>query len=198
MNPLTTHILSTLFNELWSIAMTKLDDSTNDSIRVLKKATCKTLSGKSTLTYHVGADPDDEIHVRITKNVGGGGFFSNEWIAMKDIQAVMEEHPVGTPVTSFILFPLFKGRSVNTPAFLLAALTHEKLMYPMKGKKRSLEPAVDFTEKVTKLMASKATARKASTSSKKKTATKKTVSKKAIIKKKAMARKKATTRKKTT
>ena len=190
MNPLTTHILSTLFNELWSIAMTKLEDSTNDSIRVLKKGNCKSLSGKSTLKYEVGSDTDDGIHVRITGNTGGG-FYSGEWVGLDDIQSVLEEHPEGTPVTSFILYPLFKkGRSVNTPAFLLAALAHEKLMYPMKGKKRSLEPAVDFTEKVTKLMASKATARKASTSSKKKTATKKTVSKKAIIKKKAMARKK--------
>jgi hypothetical protein len=197
MNPLTTHILSTLFNELWSIAMSKLEDSTNDSIRVLKKATCASLSRKSKLTYHVGVDSDDEIYLRVHSN-DGGGFHSREWLSMKDIQAVMEEHPPGTPVTSILLQPLFHGKSVNTPAFLLAALAHEKLMYPMKGKKRSLEPAVDFTEKVSKLMASKATARKAPTSSKKKTATKKTVTKKAIIKKKAMARKKTTTRKKTT
>ena len=196
MSPLMTTILSTLFNELWSIAMTKLNDSTNDSIRVLKKATCNTLSCKSKLTYHVGADSDDEIYVRVHAN-SGGGFFSREWIAMKDIQAVMEEHPPGTPVTSFLLQPLFHGKSVNTPAFLLAALAHEKLMYPMKGKKRSLEPAVDFTEKVSKLMASKGRTGTAS----KKTANstrKKTVTKKAIIKKKAMARKKTTTRKKTT
>ena len=86
MNPLTTHILSTLFNELWSIAMTKLEDSTNDSIRVLKKGTCKTLSGKSTLKYEFGIDPEDEIHVRITKNTGGV-FFSYEWVSMKDIKA---------------------------------------------------------------------------------------------------------------
>jgi hypothetical protein len=191
-NPLTTAILSTLFNELWSIAMTKLNDSTNDSIRVLKKASTKSLSGKSSLAYELTLDSKDEIHIRITKNTGGG-FFSPENVRLRDIQSVLDEHPEGTPVTSFILQPLFHGKSVNTPAFLLAALAHEKLMYPMKGKKRSLEPAVDFTEKVSKLMASKATARKAPTSSKKKTANstrKKTVTKKAIIKKKAMARKK--------
>jgi hypothetical protein len=158
-------------------------------ITVIKTGTCDTLSGKSKLTYQVGTDEDSGVNVRISKNTGGG-FFSNEWVSMKDIQAIMEEHPPGTPVTSFMLQPLFHGKSVNTPAFLLAALAHEKLLYPMKGKKRSLEPAEDFTEKVTKLMSSKATARKAPTSSKKKATTKKTVSRKAAIKKKAAARKK--------
>jgi hypothetical protein len=188
MSPLLTTILSTLFNELWSIAMSKLEDSTNDSIRVLRQGTCPSLSRKSKITFHVGVDADDEIHVRVHAN-SGGGFFSREWISMKDIQAVMEEHPEGTPISSFILYPLFKGRSVNTPAFLLAALAHEKLMYPMKGKKRSLEPAEDFTEKVTKLMATKGTARSTPKTSASSTR-KKTVTKKAIIKKKAMARKK--------
>ena len=121
MNPLTAHILSTLFNELWSIAMTKLEDSTNDSIRILKRATTKSLTGGSSLKFEIGTSTDDEIHVRITDNTGGG-FFSNEWISMKDIQSVMEEQPAGTPVTSFLLQPLFHGKSVNTPAFLLAAL----------------------------------------------------------------------------
>ena len=170
--------------------MSKTED--NLDIKVIKSSICKTLSAKSTLTYQVGSDPDDTIHVRISKNTGGG-FFSNEWVSMKDIQAVMEEHPAGTPVTSFLLQPLFHGKSVNTPAFLLAALAHEKLLYPMKGKKRSLEPAEDFTEKVTKLMSSKTTATKSTGGTRKKTVTKKsggTVSRKAAVKKKVAARKK--------
>ena len=184
MNPLTTHILSTLFNELWSIAMSKLEDSTDDSIRVIKKANTKSLSGKSSLNYELVLDSKDEIHIRITNNTGGG-FFSSEIVRLRDIEAVMDEHPAGTPVTSYMLQPLFKGKSVNTPAFLLAALAHEKLLYPMKGKKRSLEPAEDFAAMVEKMTSSKTTNNKTAGNT-----TKKAVTKKAAIKKKAMARKK--------
>ena len=163
--------------------MSKLEDSTSDSIRVLRQGTCRTLSSNSSLKYDVGIDPEDEIHVRITNNTGGG-FFSNEWISMKDIQAVMEEHPAGTPVTSFLLQPLFYGKSVNTPAFLLAALAHEKLLHPMRGKKRLLEPVEDFTAMVEKMTTSSRTV-------KNKVTTKRTTNK-AAIQKKALARKKTT------
>ena len=125
----------------------------NPDMLVLKTATCKTVTGKSTLTYQLGSE-DDEIHVRITKNTGGG-FFSDEWISLIDIRSVLDEQPEGTPVTSFLLQPLFQGKSVNTPAFLLAALAHEKLLRPMKGKKRSHEPVdpEEFTAMVKKLTA---------------------------------------------
>jgi hypothetical protein len=163
----------------------------NPDMKVLKNATCKTLSAKSTLTYQVGIQ-DDEIHIRISKNTGGG-FFSNEWISMDDIRSVLDEHPAGTPVTSFILQPLFRGKSVNTPAFLLAALASEKLLRPMKGKKRSHEPVEsdEFTAMVKKLTASSTSAKKKVTT---KRPTKKAVTKKAVVKKRAAARKKATTR----
>ena len=157
----------------------------NPDMKILKTATCKTLSAKSTLTYQLGTE-DDVIHIRISKNTGGG-FFSDEWISMDDIKAVLDEHPEGTPVTSFMLQPIFKGRSVNTPAFLLSTLVHEKLLRPIKGKKRSHEPAENFTAMVEKMTSSSNSAKKKVTS---KRPTKKTVSRKATVKKKATARKK--------
>ena len=155
MTPLLTHILSTLFNDTWRILMKNLEDNLIDSKRILKTATCKTISAKSTLTYQIGSE-DDEIHVRITKNTGGG-FFSDEWVSLIDIRSVLDEQLEGTPVTSFLLQPLFRGKSVNTPAFLLAALAHEKLLRPMKGKKRNHEPVdpEEFTAMVEKMTASK-------------------------------------------
>jgi hypothetical protein len=166
--------------------MKKLEDGIIDSKRILKTSTCKTLSAKSTLTYQLGSE-DDELHVRITKNTGGG-FFSDEWISMKDIQSVMEEQPAGTPVTSFLLQPLFHGKSVNTPAFLLAALANEKLLRPMQGKKRSHEPVSfdEFTAKVQEMTSSSNAARKVTKRPTKKAVTKKTVSRKAAVKKKAV------------
>ena len=163
--------------------MSKPED--NPDMRVLKTTSCKTLSGKSTLTYQIGATPESTIHLRISKN-SGGGYFSDEWIAFDDIQEILKERSRGTPVLAHLLTPLLKGKSVNTSAFLLAALSHLKLLRPLPKKKRHhelLDPK-PFLDQVEKLMATgnvkaKATARKAP-------------SKKAAIKKRAMAKKKST------
>ena len=163
------------------------------SIQLLATATCKTLSGKSTLTYHIGRTPDSEIHFRIHGNTGGG-FFSPEWIAWKDIQVVLEKHPAEEPVTSYVLQPLFRGKSVNTPAFLLAALANEKLLRPLKGKKRGLEilDPEQFLSRVEKLTASKSAAKPSgSTPAKPSGNPPVKPTKKAAIKKKAISRRKA-------
>ena len=88
----------------------------NPDMRVLKTVTTKSITGKSTLTYQIGATPDNAIHIRITKNTGAG-FFNDEWIALNDIQRVLDKCPPGSPITSFLLQPLFKGKSSNSPAF---------------------------------------------------------------------------------
>ena len=156
-------------------------------MRVLKTATCKTLSGKSTLTYRIGCLPDSTVHLRIAKN-DGGGYFSDEWIAFEAVQEALKDDAEGAAITSIRLTPLFKGKSVNTPSFLLAVLKHLKLVRPMQGKRRHherLDPG-PFLDTVEKLMSDaevkpKGTARKAP-------------SKKAAVKKRATARrKKATT-----
>ena len=71
-----------------------IESKDNPDMRVLKTTTCKTLSGKSTLTYQLGCTPDSAIHLRITKN-SGGGFFSDEWIAVDDILRLLKDHPSG-------------------------------------------------------------------------------------------------------
>ena len=119
--------------------MTKQEDPLDDSMTVVKTATCDTLTKKSKLTYHVGTLPDGEVYFRIHKN-SGNGFFSNEWIALADIQKVLSKVPVGKSVTAIMLNDLFTGKSVNTPGFMVAVLAHEKLIIPMQGKKRSHEP----------------------------------------------------------
>ena len=141
--------------------MSKSEDPLDDSITVVKTSTCETLTRKSKLTYQIGTLPDGEVYVRIHKNTGNG-FFSNEWVSLADIQKVLSQVPVGKPVTAIMLNDLFTGKSVNTPGFLLAVLVHEKLLIPMQGKKRSLEP-VDLeaiTEWIERLGTSKAKPRK--------------------------------------
>jgi hypothetical protein len=158
----------------------------NPDMRVLKTATCKTLSGKSTLTYQLGCLPDSTIHLRITKN-SGGGFFSDEWVKYEDIQAVLKERSKDSPIMSHFISPLLQGKSSNTSGFIMAALTHLKLLRPLPKKKR-LHELLDpepFLDTVEKLMSSagKATAKKT---------VKKTVRKKATVK--ARTKKKATSR----
>ena len=167
--------------------MSKTED--NPDMRVLKTANCKTLSGKSTLTYQIGCSPESAIHLRIAKN-NGGGFHSDEWVSFEAVQEALKDDNEGAAITSVRLTPLFKGKSVNTPSFLLAALKHLKLVRPMQGKQRHherLDPR-PFLDMVDKLMADvnpKGTA--------KKTPVKKTVSKAAIKKRATAKRKKATT-----
>jgi hypothetical protein len=147
------------------------------TIKILKNDICPSISGKSTLKYQIGCDADDAIHLRITGS-SGGGFFSNEWIAFEKIQALLDKHPAEKPITSIVLYPLFRGKSVNTPSFLLAALVHEKLLRPMKGKQRCHEVGDPkaFQEKVTKLTSGK-TAKKKAAVKKKRVAKKKTTAK---------------------
>jgi hypothetical protein len=160
--------------------MKKTED--NPDMKILTTSSCKTLSGKSTLTYQIGCNPDAEIHLRITKN-SGGGFFSDEWVKYADIQAVLKERSKDSPIMSHFISPLLQGKSSNTSGFTMAVLSHLNLIRPLPKKKRLhelLDPKA-FLDTVEKLMSSagKATA-------------KKTVRKKATMK--ARTKKKATSR----
>jgi hypothetical protein len=125
--------------------------------------------------------------------------FSQEWVAFEAVQEALRNDNEAAAITSVRLTPLFKGKSVNTPSFLLATLKHLKLMRPMKGKQRHherLDPR-PFLDMVNKLMSSTAKAKGAV----KKTVRKPTAvsTKKAAVKKRAMSkRKKATTKKTST
>ena len=168
--------------------MSKSED--NPDMRVLKTATCKTLSGKSTLTYQIAISPESVVHLRISKN-SGAGFFSDEWIALDDILDTLKKLRKDTPITAYYLSELFQGKSVNTPSFLLSVLKQLKIVRPLPKNKRHhelLDP-MPFLDQVTHLMdtgakSGRATRKAAST------ATKKTATKKAAIKKKAMSRRK--------
>ena len=169
--------------------MTKQDDPLDDSMTVLKTASCDTLTKKSRLTYQIGTLPDGEVYFRVHRNTGNG-FFSREWIALADIQKVLGKVPVGKPVTAFMLNDLFTGKSVNTPGFLIAVILQEKLLVPMQGKKRSnvaVDP-VEITEWIQRLGSGKA---KPKSTARRKAARTSAAKKKAQIKKKSTARRKA-------
>ena len=110
------------------------------TIRVLKIATCPSLSGRSTLTFHLGVSPDSDIKLRVFAN-SGGGFFSREWISLKAIQQIMEKRTAANPVVSSSFGGLFAGKSVNTTGFILSVLKHLGLVKHIKEKPRCYEAA---------------------------------------------------------
>ena len=99
--------------------------------KIIKTATCKSSSGQSTLTYNI-AKVGSDIQFQIEANTGTG-FFSKEWISLKDIKEAITKDK---PFTSTVLYPLFQGKSINPPAFMLAVLLNEGLV---KRSKRCYE-----------------------------------------------------------
>ena len=115
---------------------------------VLKQASCPTLSGTSTLHYELGLDAKQTPLIRIT-TCTGGGFFSKEWVSLSSIRSALQKSKA---VTAILLFPLFKGKSVNTPGYLLAVLRAEKLIQPLPGKTRVHELCPDWDDRVASLL----------------------------------------------
>ena len=122
--------------------------SASDIPAVLKRASCPTLSGKSTLHYELGLDAKQALLFRITA-CNGGGFFSKEWVTLPAIRSALQKSKA---VTAILLFPLFKGKSVNTPGYLLAVLRAEKLIQPLLGKTRVHELCPDWDARVASLL----------------------------------------------
>ena len=104
-------------------------------VQVLREAQCKSLEGSATLTYQIGQNDASDILFKISGNTGGG-FWSAEWVAFTDIQAAFEAWGNEAPITSMALRPIFRGKSVNTPSFMLAVLSAEGLLKPMPKRKR--------------------------------------------------------------
>ena len=128
------------------------------SITNLLTAKCRTISGKSELTYNIAEDEKGITLIRIASN-SGGGYWSREYVSFDAITSALEAIPEGNSITSIHLFKLFTGKSSNTPGFLLAVLLKDGVLEPL-GKKRQYklsDEGVDkFMAKVEKLKQDKA------------------------------------------
>ena len=98
-------------------------------MRTIKTGSCSSLSGRTTLTYHVGW-LEAKISFRLHEN-SSGGLFSKEWVSLDRLD--IEE---GKPISATSIQALFSGRSANTGGFLLAVLLNEGLIKPIEGKGR--------------------------------------------------------------
>ena len=124
-----------------------------ENIRIIKINTCKSLSGKSTLEYQMGCTDDSNVFVRITKN-SGGGWFSNGWVSLSLLITTLESSK--QLLTSFTFQPLYKGTSVNTAAFIFAALKEEGLVatHPDNPRCYMLQSVASVMQPIKTLIAS--------------------------------------------
>ena len=80
----------------------------DSGVRLLKVATCASLTGKSKLIYHVGCTSESDILFQVVSN-SGAGFFSEEWISLKAIKDAFAKSADKGAITSFLLRPLYAG-----------------------------------------------------------------------------------------
>ena len=145
-------------------------ETSTETIHTIKTGNCSSRSGKSKLTYLIGADSASEIHFRINGNTGNG-FFNNEWIPLKTILELLGKS--GGAFTSYALHPLLKGKSNNTPAFLIASLLEEGIIHRSVSEKRCYEMSdvSVFMAKIKPMTEAKTVIEKESKPSKKKPVT---------------------------
>lgn len=124
-------------------------ETLESGIDIVKVDSCPSLTGKSTLTYHIGLDAG-EIKIRVHANTGGG-YFSKEWITFNAIKQTLEKQT--KPFSSMLLKPLFQGKSSNTPAFLLAALRNEGVITDSKESGYECGDIAKFVAEIKQLMA---------------------------------------------
>ena len=142
-------------------------ETSTEIIHTLKTGNCPSRSGKSKLTYLIGADADSEIHFRIHGNTGNG-FFNNDWVPLETILELLGKS--GGAFTSYALHPLLKGKSNNTPAFLIASLLEEGIIHRSVSEKRcyELSDVSVFMAKIKPLLEAKTVIEKESKPTKKK------------------------------
>jgi len=109
-----------------------------DAIRILKTASCPSLSSKSTLTYNIGCNAEGEIEFQVIAN-DGGGFWNDDWVPQSDIQAVLDSQAHGHDITSASFRSIYPSKSTNSPGFLLAVLKDVGLVQVSKTNQRCYE-----------------------------------------------------------
>lgn len=131
-------------------------ENADPSVRILKTATCPSLSGKSKLTYQIGYDEKAGIEFKITDNSASGAF-NQEWFSLKAIEASLDKAPKGEPVTASNFMSLFRKMSSNTPFFIFAAMLHEGLFKSSKEHKRCYDrvDTADFLAEIQPLIEGK-------------------------------------------
>ena len=95
-----------------------------NEICILKSGSCPSLSGQSTLSYHIG-HKDDGVYLRLVEN-SQAGIFSDEWLPLQEVENLLASKEYS--VKSSSIHTLFMRRSLNNGGFMLAVLINEGLV----------------------------------------------------------------------
>lgn len=99
--------------------MTEIESASIQPIIELYVSNCKSVSGRSALTYVVGKDEaQDTLHLRIAGNTGKG-MWCKGWASAQAIEAILSG---AVDLTAKSFQRLYPGKSINTGGFVLAAL----------------------------------------------------------------------------
>lgn len=139
-------------NEIAGDSADSSETDTPEPMRILRIATCPSLSGRSDLTYHVGCNESGAIHFRLWANTAAG-MFSNTWFSMADASELLL---VADGITSTALQPLWDLTSRNNPGFTLALLQGEGLIERSVTTPRTYQTVnpASFLERINALVAS--------------------------------------------
>jgi hypothetical protein len=121
-NPTTESDIDNVDAAVTETATTEVTEAIADPIRVLRKASCKSLSGKSTIGYEICCDQNSQINIRLASNSGGGLF--NKGCLPVSRFFTLEGEPIGAANFK----ALFAYKSANTAGFVRAILQSENLV----------------------------------------------------------------------
>ena len=112
-------------------------DTTPETITItsLRTDQCLSLSGRSMLTYELGCDSKERLHLRVTHNTGKG-HHNPSWVAYDAVEPLLM---AATTLSASALAKLFVGTSVNTAGFVMAALKHLGVLQAVTDKRHAYQ-----------------------------------------------------------
>jgi len=108
-----------------------------NSYKIVLTTSTRSLSGSCDLQYQLSLSEYDDLCLRIYSSTGTG-LFSRQWISLDEAWKCLTDWDHG-PVAAMALFPMFRNQSVNTPAYVTAALLDMSLLTPSKEKARHFD-----------------------------------------------------------
>lgn len=112
-------------------------DTTPEAITItsLRTDQCLSLSGRSMLTYELGCDSKERLHLRVTHNTGKG-HHNPSWVAYDAVEPLLM---AATTLSASALAKLFAGTSVNTAGFVMAVLKHLGVLQVVTDKRHAYQ-----------------------------------------------------------
>lgn len=88
---------------------------------VLHSSECPSLTMRSRLSYELGQDASQQVHIRVTRNTGRG-YVKPAWVPLSALELLIRAEE---RFTRAAVLDLFRGTSINGAGFVMAVLRQE-------------------------------------------------------------------------